>query len=184
MSTTRLLLAAAALVLAAGAGHPAPARSASEEGANSERLLALAGRVFRGGDYTVKHGTFGVLFVDFLDWAVYRDEEPRMVAVRVLNDDLPERMPAGLRAVFERHFPPPLLSRITAAYKKLEKGDLIVVNEEGERRTVIALNGEPVATTDSVGLTRDVAACVKDPTRVIAPEATDLQVAEDRTNGR
>lgn len=184
MSTIRPWLAAAVLALAAGASHPAPASAATQEGAHSQLLLALAGRVFRDRDYSVEHGTFGVLFVDFLDWAIYRDEKPRMVAVRVLSDDLPERMPAGLRAVFERHFPPQVLARIAAAYKRLEEGDLIVVNEEGGRRATIALNGEPVATTGSVGLTRDVAASVMNPMQVVASEATGLQIAEDRINGR
>ena len=177
-SCGRLYLAVFIVTLMAAAARPASAESDSESRVDDTMLAALAGELFQGRDYAVTQGTTTVFFFDILDWTVYRDDAaPRMVVLRVLTDNLPGDMPAGLAAVLGDHLAPAKMRAVESAYAELREGDLVVVRRSKDGGAMVSVNGHSVADTASGDLVRDVVLCVKQPTRVMSPDDGGMRVA-------
>lgn len=183
-SCGRLQLAVFVVTLMAAVAQQASAENArgTESHVGDTMLAALAGELFEGRDYAVTQGTTTVFFFDILDWTVYRDEAaPRMVVLRVLTDNLPGDMPAGLAAVLGDHLAAAKMRAVESAYAELREGDLVVVRRSKDGGAMVSVNGHLVADTASAELVPDVVLCVKQPTRVMSPNDGGMRVAAGAT---
>lgn len=145
-----LLVAVAAVFVAApSVAETTPPRNLAVEDA----VLVLNG-----------HGTREELWTDIYDCALYLPEAsanlryifdpatPKAVRIRVLYDDIPERMPDEWRAMFRSALSPQSYTRLRQAYGQLRQGDVLVVSYAPDRGTQIAVNEQPIVDDAGHGL--------------------------------
>jgi hypothetical protein len=146
-----------ALLVTAGAQAAAAGNTDSTKAAPAQ-MAALRALPGSGSEVVLDRGTRGVLFIDFVEWTLYRDRNSGSpaLAVRILYGDLPDEMPDSLRRIFIRHLSAENQGIVQRTYRTLRKNDLVVAACAGAGCRLV-VNGREILAASGFELFGDLA---------------------------
>jgi len=152
------LLTVTAMVVAAGPPAAAARRAASAETVPAQIAALRSLPSSSGSEVVVDRGIRGVLFIDFVEWTLYRDRKSgsMTLAVRILYAELPDEMPGSLHRIFVRNLSAEKLGIMEAFYGTLRKSDVVVV-ACGDAGCRFSVNGREILAVPGFDLFGDLA---------------------------